>query len=111
MAGTSADTILPDPTQLRLVMLTTTNRGITAVVATTAAVVPCPVCGHLATRRHSRYTRSVADVPWHGVPVHLELHVRRFFCDQSACPRHICTERLAGLVSETWCRIALFGCS
>ncbi len=67
MAGPSADTILPDPTQLRLITLTTTNRGITAVVATKAAAVPCPGCGQLATRRHSRYTRSVADVPWHGV--------------------------------------------
>lgn len=101
MVGTSADTdtILPDPTQLRLIALTTTSRGITAVVATKAAVVPCPVCGHLATRRHSRYTRSVADVPWHGVPFHLELHVRRFFCEQSACPRHIFTERLPGLLA------------
>src|SRR5262245_43582940 len=96
MAGTSADTMLPDPTQLRLITLTTTHRGITAVVATKAAVVPCPICGHLATRGPSRSTRAVAEVPWHGVPFHLELHVRRFFCDQSACPRHLFTERLPG---------------
>jgi transposase len=91
--------MLPDPTQLRLITLTTTKRGITAVVATKAAVVPCPVCGHPATRRQSRSTRSVADVPWQGVPFHLELHVRRFFCDQSACSRHLFTERLPGLLA------------
>jgi zinc-finger of transposase IS204/IS1001/IS1096/IS1165 len=75
-------------------------------VATKAAVVPCPVCGHPATRRHSRSTRSVADVPWHGVPwhgvpFHLELQVRRFFCDQSACSRHSFTERLPGLLAPS----------
>ena len=94
----SAGTILPDPVLLRLLQLTT-EQGITAVVETTASSAPCPVCGHCADRVHSRYTRVVADIPWHGVAFHLTLHVRRFFCDRSACPRHIFTERLPGVVA------------
>src|SRR5690242_15293959 len=98
MAGTATETILPDPTQLQLISLTM-DQGITAVVETKAAAVPCPICGHLARRVHSRYTRSVADVPWHTVSFRLDLHVRRFFCDWLACPRRIFTERLPGVVA------------
>jgi transposase len=98
-SSTSAETILPDPSQLRLRRLTTSEVGITAVVETCSSAVPCPVCGHLAVRVHSRYTRSVADVPWHAVSFRLELHVRRFFCDRPDCSRHIFTERLPGVVA------------
>src|SRR3954447_12929366 len=36
-------------------------------------------------RIHSRYMREVADLPWMGCVVHLELHVRRFFCAHQEC--------------------------
>src|SRR5579859_4149863 len=103
IGSSSADgpigTILPDPTQLRLLRLETNTQGITAVVQTHAPAVPCPICGRLAGRMHSRYMRSIADVPWHAVSFRLELHVRRFFCDCPDCPRHIFTERLPGVVA------------
>jgi transposase len=95
----STGTILPNPTQLRLLGLTTTEQGIAAVVATTATAVSCPVCGHRAERVHSHYTRVVVDLPWHGVAFRLDLHVRRFFCDRPACPRQIFTERLPSVVA------------
>jgi transposase len=92
-------TILPDPEQLRLIHLMATTTEITAVVETSAVSVPCPCCSRLSRRVHSRYGRSVADVPWHGVPFRLRLHVRRFFCDEPTCPRTIFAERLPGLVA------------
>src|SRR5262249_46485936 len=92
-------TILPDPAQLRLIVLTAQDDRIDGVVETTARQVPCPVSGQLASRIHSRYVRSIADLPWQGVAFRLRLHVRRFFCDQRACPRAIFTERLPGLVA------------
>jgi transposase len=98
-ARASTGTILPDPAQLHLRQLRATDQGITALVSTTASAVPCPICRHLAARVHSRYTRSVADVPWHAVSFRLELHVRRFFCDRPDCPRRIFTERLPGVVA------------
>jgi transposase len=43
----------------------------------------------------------VADLPWAGWAVRLELHVRRFFCQNKACPRRIFTERLPGVVAPS----------
>ena len=61
--------------------------------------VACPLCDHVATRVHSRYRRTVADLPWHGLRVRLILGVRRFFCDSAACPRRIFTERFPSTVA------------
>src|ERR1700674_5155212 len=61
-------------------------------VTTTSAVYP--LCSQQATRIHSRYMRTVADLPWAGVSVQLHLYVRRFFCDNATCSRRIFAERL-----------------
>ncbi len=92
-------TILPDPDRLHLIRLTATEAAIAAIVTTVAAYACCPLCGQPSSHVHSRYVRSVADVPWHDVPFRLRLQVRRFFCDASPCVRHIFTERLPGLVA------------
>jgi transposase len=91
--------ILPSTHQLHLRHLEATATEITAVVQTTAARASCPLCGRPSGRVHSRYVRSVADGPWHGVPFCLLLQVRRFFCDEPPCPRAIFTERLPDLVA------------
>ncbi|MGO8947324.1 MAG: transposase family protein [Ktedonobacterales bacterium] len=77
-------TILPDPERLLLRMLVQEHDGIRAVVAPSASEAVCPLCSYRSARVHSRYTRQVADVPWHGVPLRLELHLRRFFCGTPA---------------------------
>lgn len=66
-----------------------------------AADCPCPCCHQLAERVHSHYWRSIVDLPWAALLVHLHLHVRTFFCDNSACPRKIFTERLPTLVAPS----------
>jgi transposase len=92
-------TILPGPERLHLIHLMATGAEITAVVETTAARAACPLCGRWSSRVHSQYVRAVADIPWHGVPLRLRLHVRRFFCDEPTCPRAIFAERPPGLVA------------
>jgi transposase len=72
--------------------------GIRAVVTTYQPEAPCPLCGQRSARVHSRYVRRVADLLWHGVPLRLDLHLRRFFCDQPMCARRIFAERLPGVV-------------
>src|SRR5690349_18172018 len=94
-----AATILPDPKQLHVRALLEERGAIRAIVATCAEEAACPVCGAHSARVHSRYIRQVADLPWHGVPLSLELHLRRFFCDQPDCPRRIFAERLPGVVA------------
>jgi len=91
-------TLIPDPTQVELVRLAAPASEIRAVVRAHTTSSRCPVCGLPSARVHSRYVRQVADLPWLELPVHLELQVRRFFCDQAACPRAIFTERLPGVV-------------
>jgi transposase len=41
---------------------------------------------------HSRYARTVADLPWHEIPVKLELHTRRFRCQNGLCTQRIFCE-------------------
>jgi transposase len=42
----------------------------------------CPLCGRGSSRVHSRYPRTVSDLPWHGISVGLEVRARRFFCER-----------------------------
>jgi transposase len=77
--------------------------AITLQVTSTHARVPCPL-GHVQTARvHSRYARTLTDLPWSAYAVRLQLRVRTFFCDHPACPRQIFTERLP-TVAAPWAR-------
>jgi len=55
----------------------------------------CPECGRSSRRVHSWYQRRLSDLPWEGIPVRIELRVRRWFCDNDECEQRIFTERLA----------------
>jgi hypothetical protein len=95
------ETILPSPQALHLVTLTAERHRIRAVVRPKAEQSRCPYCGRGSTRVHSWYRRTLLDVPWQGVPLCLELHVRRFFCDTATCARRIFTERLPDVVAPS----------
>jgi hypothetical protein len=49
---------------------------------------------------HSRYQRSLGELPWNGLPVRVRLQTRRWFRGQRDCPRKIFTERLPGLAKR-----------
>src|SRR5262245_20747811 len=72
---------------------------LTLRVTSTQALVHCPICRFPTRRVHSRYVRTVADLPWASWRVVLHLQVRKFFCANGRCPRRIFTERLAPLVT------------
>ena len=44
---------------------------------------------------HSSYARRLADLPWQGRRVELQVQVRRFRCTGADCRRHIFAERLS----------------
>lgn len=98
MASPTHPTLLPDPGCLHLTHLEACTQLITAVVATISPEAQCPVCQSRSEKIHSRYTRLIADFPWMGWAVRLELHTRRFFCQNPECARHIFTERLPSVV-------------
>lgn len=53
----------------------------------------CPLCNKKSDRVHSRYERSLADLPISGSTVKVKLLSRKYFCDNTDCPRIIFTER------------------
>lgn len=93
-------TLLADPSAVCLNCIRPSLNVITLVVQTTASQAKCPRCHTRLVRVHSRYLRRVADLPWHGVAVKLELHTRRFRCQNSLCPQHIFCERLPKVVAH-----------
>jgi transposase len=56
----------------------------------------CPACTQVSQRLHSRYQRILADLPWQGRPVALQVAARRFRCLNPSCARQTFAERLAG---------------
>ena len=70
------------------------------IVAVSRQRTPCcPLCDTPAVRVHSRYIRQVADRPCGGQRVRLLLQVRKYFCQETACPRKIFVERLTPFVA------------
>ena len=53
----------------------------------------CPGCQSVSRSRHSRYWRSLQDLPIQGTPVILRVHVGRWRCRNAGCKRRIFTER------------------
>jgi transposase len=87
-------TLLPDARALCCESIQWDGQRITVVVRSVSVGSPCPCCGKVSERIHSRYLRRLADLPWQGAVVAVHWHSRRFFCDHPSCVRRIFTERL-----------------
>lgn len=100
--------ILPLGTSLCIedLAVDTQAQEVTVELEAIAPSCPCPSCQMPAERIHSHYRRTLADLPWASLIVRLSLLVRKFFCDNAACPRKIFTERLSALVAP-WARRTL----
>jgi transposase len=57
----------------------------------------CPACSVASQRVHSRYERRLLDGALGGREVVIHLRVRRFFCDNTACPKKIFSEQIGGV--------------
>ena len=82
------------PKQLHVDELSFTGDLLIIYASTTNLAAECPLCGQPSRRIHGCYTRTLADLPWCGTPVHLRVRVRKFFCDVPSCERRIFAERL-----------------
>src|SRR5260221_2794420 len=74
---------LPLPAGLAIATTTMRDDLLVVQVVSTKVRSCCPLCFCPAERRHSHYTRVVADLPCAGFRVQLILHVRRYFCDNT----------------------------
>lgn len=83
---------------------------VTICVRSTTPSAVCPLYSQPATRIHSRYRRTVADLPSERRQLVLSLIVRKFFCQSRECPRRIFAERFPDLV-RPWARMTLRFCT
>ncbi len=88
--------IFPDVVEVLIEHISVADE-ITLTLRPTSLTASCPSCGTLSTRVQSRYRRTLHDLPSTGHPVHLILHVRRFFCKSRTCVQKIFAERLPEL--------------
>lgn len=96
-AGLLVQQVLPTPTQITIV---TSPRQESAA---------CPDCAAPSWRVHSRYHRSLGDLPCQGHPVTLRVQARRFRCLNPACPRQTFAERLGDIAAPAARRTARLG--
>ena len=106
-----AKSLLPNSPLLRLEnwQIDLMSTQIILNVVSTQVLAYCPLCHQVAHRIHSHYERTLADLPWGEYQVLWQLQVRKFFCSNPDCQRHIFTERLPDLVvpwARKTCRLA-----
>lgn len=92
------DLLVPPACDLLITEMVMTEDLLVVVATPTATTSSCPCCGSASDRVHSRYRRTVADLPFGGRQLALRLAVRRFFCPHAGCPRQVFCERLSNLV-------------
>src|SRR5215213_4004645 len=82
-----------------LLTLTTLERGDTGwtAIANGPDHAPYPRCRHVSTSRHSRYVRTLKDLPTAGVAVSLRVRVGRWHCRQPGCAVRFFTGALPGV--------------
>ena len=90
--------LLPDATAVQLDSVEGDANSIVLTITMVSATVDCPQCQQPATKVHSRYVRTLADLPWATLSVQLRLTVRKFFCHNPACARRIFAEQPPNLV-------------
>jgi transposase len=93
------DAVLPDRERLQCHEIQITDGQITIVVSGRSPIGQCPVCGQASARVHSRYARTLGDLPWQGLRVQVRWNSRKFFCQNGTCPRRIFTERLSDVAA------------
>lgn len=96
-------TLVADPAAINIRHFISEPQSITVVAQAMHPQAHCPKCRHPSSSLHSHYQRTVADLPWHGVSVSLQLQTRRFRCRNERCVQQVFCERLPKVV-DTYAR-------
>jgi transposase len=86
--------LFPHLASFRLDYISVEGDRVTFRVRPTRRSARCPLCRRVSRRVHSRYQRTLADLPLSSRPVVLHVQVRRFRCSNRQCARAIFAERL-----------------
>jgi transposase len=89
------ENLLFDWKELRVEGTTITPNLITIQLAPTNREAACPLCQQTSIKVHSRYQRSLDDLPCCGKQLRLLVLVRRFFCLNQECARRLFVERVS----------------
>lgn len=91
--------MLPPGATLTLGAVSICPDGVTIELQTTGLEAICPDCHGKTSRIHSRYQRTLADLPLAHTPLTIHLLARRFFCPSTNCPRRTFREPLPSLAA------------
>jgi transposase len=91
---------LPPSLDLLLHQIIVDSSELTLMMISSRLEAHCPLCGQPTTRVHSRYTRTLQDLPWSTLRVRVCIQVHRFFCENASCARRIFTEQLPELAER-----------
>ena len=78
--------------------------GVVAIARSREIGAICQDCGVPSRQIHSRYARSLSDLPAHGRRVVVTLTVRRFRCKNDRCPKRIFAERFGDDIVAPYAR-------
>ena len=92
------------PTGLSVERIEIGSDKIIAVARSPSKTSFCPSCGRASSRVHSRYQRTLIDLPAHGRTVEIKVMVRRFRCARPICSQTIFAERLDESITTPFAR-------
>jgi transposase len=95
-----AELLLPDDQELSLESCYLTDDVVNVEMTARQPFANCCQCGTTSARIHSRYQRTLADLPCTAFSLKLFWTVRRFFCDNPDCERVTFVEQVASVAAR-----------
>lgn len=93
-------TLSADPEAIRILSFVSLQDSILIIAQSSRLFGICPVCQSISESLHSNYVRQIADLPWHGVSIMIQLNTRKFRCRNELCRRKVFCERLPKVVES-----------
>ena len=63
-------------------------------------ILACPYCGEKSRKTHSKYHRTVQDLPMSGKKVYIEIECRKMFCRNADCNKKSFAEKIGFVGSK-----------
>jgi transposase len=82
------------PATLCIIELKREDNTVIVHADTCSASARCPWCQQSSSRVHSRYNRTLADLPCSGQRVYWRITARKFYCTNGCCSGKVFAERL-----------------